>query len=499
MFPQALFTDLSAKLQDIAGSTYFLLPEGILLAVCLGILIGDLLFPKLSFGVWARWAIAGIGLSMFLLVNQLTTFSDFTPTRIFIDFLIYDSWGLRLKIITDVSLLLTILITLHSGWYHRKEFQAEYLILLVVIGIGLHLLVMAAHFLMLYVALELVSIGSYLLTAFLFDKKSAEGSIKYLLYGSIASAVMLYGISWLYGFTGTLYFTESDFLLSLKQIPPTGLWLAFVFTFGGLLFKASAFPFHFWTPDVYESAPTPLVAFFSTAPKLMAVAVIARFQGIFGVVLPDWTLFLAVIAVFTISLGNLSALWQSNAKRLFAYSSIAHAGFLLIPIIYPNEWGQSAFLFYGVVYLFANFAVFFLIELMALQAPNEDAYHLAHFKGLGNAQPFVGIIALILLLALAGLPPTAGFLAKVFIFSSLWQSYVSSEQSVLLVMLVAGLLNTVIALGYYLKIPFYAFFRNTENDTAFHFTWQQKLILLLLVVPLLMLFFIPNWGLGFLQ
>jgi NADH-quinone oxidoreductase subunit N len=353
---------------------------------------------------------------------------------------------------------------------------------------------MAANLLMVYLSLELVSIASYILATFKNDKKGAEGGLKYLLFGALSSGIMLYGMSLLYGFTGTLSFVEVNFFIDLLAINQLPVLLALFLTIGGLLFKIAAVPFHIWAPDVYESSPTPVVAFFSVAPKAAGFAVLGRFLS--NIHLIGYGHFAAIkeililIAILTLTIGNLSALWQRNAKRMLAYSSIAHAGFILAGLLALNSLGLQSVLFYLAVYLFMNFAAFLLIDAIQHHQHTEE---IKQYKGLGLINPLLGIAFLVVMIALTGLPPTAGFTAKLFIFSALWQAYQSSGDTLVLLLFVVGLFNVAIALFYYLRIPFYMFFRNGKELNVINLGIYTILLLIILILPVFLFFFKAEW------
>jgi NADH-quinone oxidoreductase subunit N len=356
---------------------------------------------------------------------------------------------------------------------------------------------------MIYLSLELISIASYILAAFHFNPKASEGSIKYLLFGAFSSGVMLYGMSLLYGFTGTLQITDNQFITGLSQTNGMAVLVGGFLAMAGLLFKISALPFHYWTPDVYQASPTAVVAFFATAPKIAGILVLWQFSQVLagidfwlGNLKIEWTDLLAMLASLIV-VGNFSALWQTQAKRMLAYSAIAHAGFLLIPLVANNELGRQSLFFYLTVYVFMNFGAFWLIEIMAQVAD----YQIKSYEGWGNAFPILGISFLLTMIALTGLPPTAGFTAKLLIFSALWEAYQASQNYLLLVLMVFGLLNTAVALYYYLKIPFYLFFRPLPNppNPILEVKWTDYAFLSLILLPLLILFFKPDWLMAFLK
>jgi len=263
---------------------------------------------------------------------------------------------------------------------------------------------------------------------------------------------------------------------------------------GGFVFKLGAFPLHIWTPDVYQAAPTPVLTVFSVIPKLAALAVIFKFINIVNSPLIDWQLWVGVLAIASMTIGNFSALWQKDIKRMLAYSSIAHAGFLLVGILAFTSGGNQAMVFYAMIYLLMNCAAFFLVQIFEKHTGTTD---LNAFKGLGAKLPYLSILVLIVMIALTGLPPTAGFNAKLYMFSALWDSYQTGEKGILFWVFLFGLLNTIVSLFYYLKFPYYLFFKTGNHDIeikgkqSIDWLWGT-----LLVLPLLLLFFRSDWFVG---
>ncbi|WP_020605112.1 NADH-quinone oxidoreductase subunit N [Spirosoma spitsbergense] len=386
----------------------------------------------------------------------------------------------------------------------RARLPFEWYSLLIAMTLGLFLMTISVNMLSIYLSIELVSICSYLLTALTADRKASEGGIKYLLFGAISSAIMLYGMSLLYGMTGTLDLTADAFGAEMARQEGAVVAVAVLLTLAGLLFKLAGVPFHVWTPDAYEAAPVPVAAFFSIGPKAAAVLVIIRVVTALPVesALDGSTAFvlqtpLAVLALAGILIGNLSALRQTDAKRLLAYSTIAHAGFLLVGVVAMNNAGFDAVLFYAGTYLFISLAAFFLIDLLA-RSQGQDLT-IRTFAGLGPKQPVLSIALTIVMLALTGLPPTVGFTAKLLSFSALYEAWQQSGNPWLLALFALGLLNALISLVYYLKLPFLLFFRPPVADLSHSMPLPRVAVWLAvgLVVPIVLLFFRPDLLLQF--
>lgn len=512
MFSTKLVNLLSEQLANISESLTFLMPEFCLFALFIGVVLIDLIWRKLSSSFWSFAMLFGLGITLFFLLEQLGLIQLTGNKTLFLGMYRLDSLAIQFKIIFVLSGILTVLISVGTQFSETKEsFKGEYFALINAIVLGLCFLAMSVNFLSVYISLELVSISSYILSIFYFNRKSAEGAIKYVLFGAFSSGLMLYGVSLLYGLTGTLDFSSKEFILAIAQFQsPVALWIFFL-SIAALLFKISAIPFHFWTPDVYESAPTPVVALFSTAPKLGGIVVLFRLNEVFGQVdfqiknfNFQWIDLLVVLSIISMLVGNFSALWQKDAKRMLAYSSIAHAGFLLIGVINLGALGVQSLIFYAIVYTFLNFGAFFLIDLLSVQHETsaDKSFLIENYRGLGLRFPFWGIVFLICMIGLASLPPTAGFSAKLFLFSALWNSYGQTNQLGLLLLLVVGLLNTAVALVFYLKIPYYLFFKNetTFNENSkFNFKFYHKIILIGLLIPILLFFFKADWLMNWIQ
>lgn len=424
-----------------------------------------------------------------LLITQWTQPRGF----LFNSVLLLDNQAVFYKLIVTLAAFFAIL----HAWIlpsPRAGLPLDWLPILLALLLGLYLMTMSVNLLTVYLSIELVSISSYLLTALSADRKASEGGLKYLLFGAVSSAIMLYGMSLLYGLTGTLSLADSA-----EQLTNNDSFVVYVagfLTLAGILFKLSLVPFHVWTPDAYEAAPTPVVAFFSVGPKAAALLVLMRVLTALPV---NFQIPLAVISLASITLGNLSALWQTDAKRLLAYSSIAHAGFLLVGIVSFNETGFEAATFYVATYVFINMAAFLLIDLLARQ--RNERLTLQDFSGLGGSQPLLSIALTAVMIALTGLPPTVGFTAKLLVFSSLLEAYQANGNPWLSVLFGLGLLNAVISLFYYLRIPFLLYFRPASADYSGGpvLSRPQLIVATVLTVPVVLLFFKPDWLLQWIE
>jgi NADH-quinone oxidoreductase subunit N len=491
---------LIQKLHSILESLQYLGPEIILAVLFILIIIFDLLLKEKSSAITPWIALSGLLIVLYTVCLQ-------SLQGVMLSGGLYIGKVLIFKCIFLVAGILTVLLSeISPGFNKSKKGKGEYYAILVAIILGLHLMSMASNMLIMYLSIELVSIGSYILAVFSFDKRSAEAGLKYILYGAFSSGIMLFGFSLFYGLTGSLDF--SYFFSQLEEAPSLLLLIASMMALGGLFFKIVAVPFHIWAPDVYEGAPIPVVAFFSVAPKAAGFALLYRFFGelyhanlnseaLHGL-LPDrpssgnidYLLIIGIVIIASLTIGNFSALLQNNIKRMLAYSSIAHAGFILIGLLAISSNGLNSVLFYLSIYLFMNFGAFIMVEILSDISGSEDV---RNFKGLGLKFPFLGLIFVIILISLTGLPPTAGFFAKFFVFSALWDAYQASGNQILIIVFVFGVLNTAISLFYYLKIPYYMYFKKGDHIVEKYPGIWANILVSLVTVPLIIFFFKPDW------
>lgn len=503
---------LSDQLADILRSFGGSGPIVWLSAGFCGLLLTELLLLRRP--AWMRRTLAGLSA---LLVGVAAAWAALLPWRdfLFLRLLFVDGQAIYFQVVVALGALAVISYEAftnpatepgEAATSGRERLPNEWYALLVALTLGLFLMTMAVNLLSIYLSIELVSICSYLLTALSGTRPAAEGGIKYLLFGAVSSAVMLYGMSLLYGLTGTLDLTADAFGSTLAGQNPAVVTVATLLTAAGLLFKLSGVPFHLWTPDSYQAAPVPVAAFFSVGPKAAAVLVLMRLVtalpvstpgGTAGATAADLQTPLAVLALAGILIGNLSALRQTDAKRLLAYSTIAHAGFLLVGVVALSPGGFQAVAFYAGTYLFMSLAAFFLIDLLARSHGSDLT--IRRFAGLGARQPLLSVALTVVMLGLTGLPPTVGFTAKLLAFSALYDTYQQTGNAWLLMLFALGLLNALISLVYYLRIPFLLFFRPAlpNSDVAPEPTRPLPRaavwLALLLTTPVIGLFLKPDW------
>jgi len=338
-----------------------------------------------------------------------------------------------------------------------REHKGEYYALIALMTGGMMVMAAARDLLMLYLSLELVSLTSYVMAGYMRNSlRATEASVKYMIFGAVSSGVMLYGLSLIFGLTGEMSFAGIRAALVAGQVDPLALLTVTVLIFAGLGYKIAMVPFHFWCPDVYEGSPTPVAAFFSVAPKAAGFALLIRFfyttlAPVVGQV--DFPLLIAVLSVATMTYGNLAAVRQSNVKRLLAYSSIAHVGYLLMGFLMLTAAGLQAILFYLLVYAFMNLGAFLFVVAVNNSLKSE---HLDDYAGLGFRAPWAAVMMIVFLVSLTGLPPTAGYIGKFYIFAEV----IRQEWYWLAIV---GVLNSVISLFYYMKIAKAMFFTKSPD------------------------------------
>ncbi|MBI3739343.1 MAG: NADH-quinone oxidoreductase subunit N [Chloroflexi bacterium] len=397
------------------------------------------------------WLTAG-GLLAILIVSWLIGRPG-DPTSTLGNMVRFDWLGFFFKLLFIFGAAITALLLMdHEKVGHRGE---AYLLLLMS-TIGMCLMASAADLVMLYLAIETTSIPLYILAGFMLsDERSTEAGFKYLLYGAMTSAVMLYGFSLLFGFAGTTnLYALAEAFKSGQLAAPVMLGVIFLLVVG-LGFKVSIVPFHFWAPDVYEGAPTPVSGFLSTASKAAGFAVIARlFLVAFHDFVVDWALVFAILSAVTMTVGNLLALPQKNLKRMLAYSSIAHAGYALVGVVAVTQLGIASVVFYMLAYIVTNLAAFGVVMAVG-RVVGSDEYD--SYRGLSRRSPWLALIMLAAFLSLAGMPPFGGFVAKIFVFAA-------GVQANYTWLVVVGILNSIVGVYYYLNVMKYVYLFRMENQ-----------------------------------
>ncbi len=371
---------------------------------------------------------------------------------------------------TDVLVLATLVLLVFPLAANQRS---SYYFILLIILLGAIFMMQSQHLLLIYLAVEIVSYGSYILTNFSFKRSAHEAGIKYLLFGGVSSAVMLFGISILYGTSGGL-------LISGLSIESPYEIMGFCMFLIGVLFKISAVPMHIWVPNVYQEAPGDTTAFLTIVPKLAGLVLLHNVLARVG-----WgSELVLVIGMVTILVGTLGALRQTNFRRLLAYGAIAHSGFLIPLVVLDVD--SSLFIWYATIYMIMNLGVFYAAKIME----QNGVESIEDYTGLGKKIPILGVGVTLILIALVGLPPTAGFTAKWLLFSALWSEYQLNSDPILLTYLLVAVFATAIALFYYLRIPYFMFLK--EGAADYSLVLSRQLVVLLFGVFLLVIFFAPG-------
>jgi len=434
----------------ISGTDWLLLsPELFLTAAGLLLLAISVFLGKAKEELFGFLSILFLGVTAALLAFVATN-EDRARGPILAGMFVVDNFALFFKFLILLSLVLTVLASVRfvgDAPYPGGEYYA----LLIFAGVGMFFMVSGSNLISIYVALELMALSSYVLAGyFKGELKSTEAAVKYFILGAFSSAVLLYGLSLVYGIGGKMGLADLARLYSTT--PRTNaLILGILLLLSGLLFKIAAVPFHVWTPDVYEGSPTPVTAFFSVGPKVAAYAILAR---IFYVAFPkfqaDWGLIVAIVAAATIIWGNLAALMQTNVKRMFAYSSIAHAGYALLGVLgFQTRFGMWGVLVYLLAYMLMNFGAFAVI--IFLETKGYAAETVSDFNGLAKRNMPAALVMLVFLLSLAGIPPTAGFIGKYYLFTAAMDAGYAW-------LAVLAVLASAVSLFYYFRIAAAMFF-----------------------------------------
>ena len=373
----------------------------------------------------------------------------------------------------------------------RRENKGEFFALTVLMTLAMCVMAEARDLLMLFLSMEAVGIVSYVMAGYMRTSlRSTEASLKYVIFGAVSSAIMLYGLSLLYGMTGAMTFDGIRAGLADGGVDPLGLLVAVVLVIAGMSYKIAAVPFHYWAPDVYEGAPTPVSALFSVGPKAAGFALMIRFFYTTLAAGPDaaasaslvqqinWPLLMAVMSAATMTYGNLVALRQENVKRMLAYSSIAHVGYLLMGFVLLTQTGLQAILFYLLVYALMNLGAFLFVVAINNHLKSE---HLDDYVGLGFRVPWAGAMMVVFLASLTGVPPFAGFIGKWYLFIA-----VMDKQWFWLAILAA--LNSVVSLYYYFRVVRAMFLTRPAEDadtSPLKLHWLQYALLAVLAIPTL--------------
>jgi len=416
-----------------------ILPELCILILAIVVLLVDLFSKSGNRRITGWVTLAGLFISM--TASLIFVPYPQTGSLIFGNMMRMDTttWIIRLVLLFGVAL--TVLYSMVTQELYSK---GEFYVLLLFSVFGMMLMVSAADLIMLYLAIETTTIPLFILAGFLVnDQKSVEAGIKYFLFAAVTSAVMLYGFSLLYGFSGTTQIDQIAGNMVSNQIPLVAIIFTLVLVLAGLGFKISVVPFQFWAPDVYEGAPTPVAGYLSTASKMAGFVVLMRVLfSVFTTFNIPWMPIIAAISIGSMFLGNLLAMSQKNIKRLLAYSSIAQAGYILLGVAAGTVNGISGSLYYLIAYLVTNLAVFGVVVIVSRAVGSDE---ISAFAGLSRRSPLLAFLMLVGLLSLGGIPPFAGFVGKLLVFSAAIENGLSW-------LVFIAIVNTIIALYYYLNV-----------------------------------------------
>jgi NADH-quinone oxidoreductase subunit N len=481
------------QLQILNKISYFL-PETVLIITLIVCIFADLFLKKKS-------AIVSVLAIIGLLVSGYFVFMQYgMDASLFKHMLVIDPYSLFFKFLFIISTIFILLFALTSKEIQNAEHKNEHTYLFLSLALGAFLMASSVNMLMMYLSLELVSLTSYILAGYTKkEKRSSEAAMKYVIYGAASSGIMIYAMSLLYGFTGTMNIYETAKILSgIGATTNPMIIISIIMIMAGFGYKISSVPFHFWTPDVYEGSPIPVTAFLAVTSSAAGFSVMIRFfattflksfdsingawQIIDGI---KWQEIIMVLAIASMIIGNFVAIWQTSMKRLLAYSSIAQSGYIMLGLVVANQAGLSAMLVYLMAYLFMNLGAFYATMLIANKLNSDN---IEDMKGLGYRSPFVCIAMGVFMFALSGVPTTVGFIGKFYIFSALIEKH-------LVWLAVVGLLNSVVSLFFYIKVIKYMFLMKPDEgyDSKIQYSYGYYVILLLFAIPTMFfgLYFTP--------
>ncbi|KIN61391.1 NADH-quinone oxidoreductase subunit N [Sulfitobacter noctilucae] len=435
----------------ISADLNVILPEILLAAFALVGLLAAVYTTKDRMGSLLVWATAVVFVALAAWIGLTGEGTEVAFNGMFIE----DSFA-RFAKVTILLSAAAVLIMSEGYMQARGLLRFEYPMLVALAAVGMMMMVSAGDLMALYMGLELQSLALYVVASLRRDSvRSTEAGLKYFVLGALSSGILLYGASLVYGYTGTTLFSG---IITTAQAGETSLGLLFgiVFLISGLAFKVSAVPFHMWTPDVYEGSPTPVTAFFATAPKVAAMALFARvLHDAFGQAVGDWQQIVALLSVLSMFLGGVAAIGQTNIKRLMAFSSIAHMGYALMGLAAGTAFGVQAMLVYMAIYVTMNVGTFAFILMMEKDgAPVSDISALNMYA---KNNPGRALAMLVLLFSLAGVPPMLGFFGKFYVLRAAYDAGLAW-------LAIAGVVASVIGAYYYLRIVFFMYFGEDGSD-----------------------------------
>ena len=453
----------------------YILPELFLSLVIMFLLMVGV-FIKKSFKLVNLLTILSLIFAMALVLNQTNE-----TVKIFNESYIIDNLSVFMKVLTLLFCLLVLFASKDYVKINRID-KIEYLVIILASTLGMMLMISSYDLIVFYLGLELQSLCLYILSSFKRnEEQSSEAGLKYFVLSALASGLLLYGCSFIYGFTGS-----TNFEVISKNLSEANTWAVFgiVFIIVGLAFKVSAVPFHMWTPDVYEGSPTSVTSFFAIVPKIAAISVFIRFMYVpFVNIINQWQAIIIFLSIASMILGAVAAIGQTNIKRLVAYSSIGHMGYALAGLIPGTNSGIQSTIIYLTIYLVMNLGLFSCIFMMKRE--NIFYENIKDLSGLSKNHPALALSFLIIFFSLAGIPPLAGFFAKFYIF-------VAVIEAKMYALAIVGLITTVISAFYYLRIIKIIYFDKPNKPFDQNYDWGLKIILILSSVLILIYFIYPS-------
>ncbi|MDP3112220.1 MAG: NADH-quinone oxidoreductase subunit N [Thermodesulfovibrionales bacterium] len=451
------------------------LPEIVMTVLALAILLADLVIKRKE--TIAFLSIVGVALVTYVLVGSMgTTFNGM---------FLADGYSMFFKLIFMLNVMLTVLISVKYIVIEKVNF-GEYYALILFSTLGMMIMASAGDLIVLYLGLELMALSTYILAGFIrYDIKSNEAAMKYFLLGAFASAFLLYGTSMIYGLTGTTDLKAiSAYIVANGLSGNPVLMLSMIFFAVAFSFKIAAVPFHMWAPDAYEGAPTSITAFMSVGPKAAGFAVLGRvFLVAFGSVKLEWSAVLVPIAILTMGVGNIVALSQTNIKRMLAYSSIAHAGYILLGIIAGTSDGMASVLNYMLIYAFMNIGAFAVVIMLRSEGFKGD--NISDYEGLAKTHPLAAALMLVFMFSLTGIPPTAGFMGKFYVFMS------AINAGYTWVVIIAVMFSAISAY-FYLRVVMYMYMKEPKETVQLSTSPAIWLALAITVIAVLAIGILPS-------
>lgn len=435
-----------------------------IIAMLLIVFTGKRNAPVMYFSLFSL-IVTGLSSAYTLFIPNETIKSAINPDSIFANMLLYGSYSAFFDIVFCLAGVLTILAS--RNYLHQEEYEhKEYYVLILYAIAGMMFISHSNNLLMLFIGIETMSVTFYILAGyFRFEERSVESSLKYFLLGAFATGFLVYGIALLYGATGTLDLSIIHLKVTQGIVQNTYLIIGLGLLFIGLAFKVAAFPFHMWAPDVYEGAPTPITGFMSTAGKaaaLVAFIIVAKNVININSIYPEiangsstMTMIIAVLSAATMLVGNIIALVQKNIKRMLAYSSIAHAGYLLMGIVANNPRGWAGIVFYATVYLFMQIGAFIIIGI--IEKKSFRYLNLSDYSGLSKTKPVLAALMALFMFSLAGIPPMAGFFGKYYLF-------VAAIEAGYLWLTIIAVISSIISMYFYIGLIIYMYFNEPGED-----------------------------------